>query len=101
MEGEGEVLEYTASRGSPSVVDHSTNAERDDLLAEYLPYCTVVPTPRGLPRIELCPDPGDIPFLQLAIVGRADMFVTGDKALLRMKLGKGRSVVAPDALLNR
>lgn len=62
-----------------------TKAEQDDLLADYLPYCEVVPMLPELPAVPDCRDPLDVPFLQLAVVGRADYLVTGDRDLLSIK----------------
>ncbi|MEA5452385.1 putative toxin-antitoxin system toxin component, PIN family [Leptolyngbya sp. CCNP1308] len=41
--------------------------------------------PPELPAVQDCRDPLDVPFLQLAVVGRADYLVTGDRDLLRLK----------------
>lgn len=57
-------------------------AEQQELLADYLPYCDTVRIPAKPPDIAECRDPFDIPFLQLAAVGKADHLVTGDKDLL-------------------
>jgi uncharacterized protein len=59
-----------------------TSAEREDLLADYLPFCEVVTMPLELPEIPICRDPFDEAFLHLAIVGQADYLVTGDRDLL-------------------
>jgi uncharacterized protein len=59
-----------------------TPTEREDLLADYLPFCETIQTPVELPEIPPCRDPCDEPFLQLAIFGQADYLVTGDKDLL-------------------
>ena len=58
-------------------------SERDDLLADYLPYCesVIVSGPVTVPE---CRDPHDRPFLELAVAGRADALVTGDKDLLAL-----------------
>ena len=56
--------------------------EQDELLADYLPYCRTVPTPAKPPRTPACRDPFDVLFLQLAIVGKAEYLVTGDRDLL-------------------
>ncbi|MDE0214412.1 MAG: putative toxin-antitoxin system toxin component, PIN family [Deltaproteobacteria bacterium] len=60
-----------------------TDQEREDLLADYLPWCetVVVSDP---PVVPLCRDPFDRPFLELALVGRADALVTGDEDLLAL-----------------
>ena len=57
-------------------------AEQQELLGDYLPYCETVRLPPDPPGTLECRDPFDIPFLQLAIVGKADYLVTGDKDLL-------------------
>ncbi|HSM81192.1 MAG TPA: putative toxin-antitoxin system toxin component, PIN family [Nodosilinea sp.] len=62
-----------------------TRIEQDDLLADYLPYCEVVPMLPELPAVPDCRDPLDVPFLQLALAGRADYLVTGDRDLLSLK----------------
>jgi uncharacterized protein len=58
--------------------------EQRELLADYLPYCTSIVTPAKPPRTPPCRDPFDVPFLQLAVVGKADYLVTGDKGLLSL-----------------
>ena len=60
---------------------HLTNEEREDLLADYLPWCESVniSTQTDLPN---CRDPFDRPFLELALAANADALVTGDKDLL-------------------
>ena len=60
-----------------------TAEEQRELLADYLPYCTSVVMPAKPPRTPPCRDPFDVPFLQLAVVGKADYLVTGDKDLLK------------------
>lgn len=57
-------------------------AERESLLAEYLPYSEVVRVPEVPPSVPDCRDPADLPFLQLAVAGRAHWLVTGDRDLL-------------------
>jgi putative PIN family toxin of toxin-antitoxin system len=59
-----------------------TKAEQEDLLADYLPFCETVLMPDVLPVIPDCRDPFDAPFLVLALVGKADYLVTGDRDLL-------------------
>jgi putative PIN family toxin of toxin-antitoxin system len=56
--------------------------EQEQLLADYLPYCTTVRMPTRAPRTPACRDPADLPFLQLAIIGKADCLVSGDRDLL-------------------
>jgi len=58
--------------------------EQQELLADYLPYCTTVRLPARPPRTPPCRDPFDVPFLQLALVGKADYLITGDQDLLSL-----------------
>ena len=60
-----------------------TEPEREDLLADYLPWCetVVVSGPLTVPH---CRDPFDRPFLELALAGRADALLTGDDDLLAL-----------------
>jgi len=61
----------------------STEDQRE-LLADYLPYCTTVRIPARLPATPDCRDKFDLPFLQLAVTGKADYLVTGDQDLLTL-----------------
>lgn len=61
-----------------------TGAEQQELLADYLPYCTTVRMPAKPPRTPVCRDPFDMPFLQLAVTGKAAYLVTGDQDLLSL-----------------
>ena len=56
--------------------------EQQELLADYLPYCATVRMPAKPPAVPECRDTLDLPFLQLAVVGKADYLVTGDQDLL-------------------
>jgi putative PIN family toxin of toxin-antitoxin system len=67
------VLGYPKFRLSPQ--------EREELLADYLPFAQVVTLPDPAPAVPACRDPFDLPFLQLAAVGKATL-VSGDRDLL-------------------
>lgn len=56
--------------------------EQQELLADYLPYCTTVTIPDPPPKTPPCRDAFDVPFLQLALAGKAKVLVTGDQDLL-------------------
>lgn len=56
--------------------------DQQELLADYLPYCTTMRMPAKLPATPDCRDKFDLPFLQLAVAGKADYLVTGDQGLL-------------------
>ena len=59
-------------------------ADHQELIADYLPYCTTVRMPAKPPATPACRDPLDVPFMQLAIVGKADYLVSGDHDLLSL-----------------
>lgn len=56
--------------------------EQQELLADYLPYCETVQIPVPPPNTPACRDPFDVPFLQLAMAGKAKALITGDQDLL-------------------
>ena len=68
------VLAYPKFKLSPD--------EKQELLADYLPCCTIVSIPNPPPETPACRDGFDVPFLQLAVSGKADALVTGDQDLL-------------------
>lgn len=58
--------------------------EQQELLADYLPYSETIRIPEPLPVVPPCRDPLDLPFLHLAVAGRARALVTGDADLLAL-----------------
>jgi putative PIN family toxin of toxin-antitoxin system len=76
-----------------------TRLEHENLLADYLPYCEVVPMPTELPAVPDCRDPLDVPFLQLVSVGRANYLVTGDRDLLSLKADFAVPIVKVESFL--
>ena len=75
-----------------------TDAEREDLLADYLTYAeTVVVSP--VPIVPACRDRFDRAFLELALAGRADALVTGDKDLLVLAGDSPVPIVTPPSPL--
>ena len=50
--------------------------EREELLADYLPYCRSVRIPARLPKLPQCRDANDQMFIELAAVGKSDFLVT-------------------------
>jgi len=61
-----------------------TAPDRDDLLADYLPWCETVTASVPPPAVPQCRDPFDQPFLVLALAGHAEALVTGDRDLLAL-----------------
>jgi uncharacterized protein len=76
-------------------------AEREELLADYLPYCTVISMLRRAPKVPACRDACDVPFLQLAVVGKADYLVSGDKDLLAIASRFSCPIITPADFLAR
>lgn len=73
------VLAYPKFKLSPE--------EQQELLADYLPYCQTVRIPEPPPKTPACRDAFDVPFLQLAIAGKAKALITGDQDLLALAGG--------------
>ena len=73
--------------------------EREELLADYLPYCRSVRIPARLPKLPQCRDANDQMFIELAAVGQADWLVTGDKGLLVLAPAFGQRIVTAEAFL--
>lgn len=78
-----------------------SSADRDELLADYLPYCRSVRIPARLPELPQCRDPDDQMFIGLAHAGRADFLVTGDKDLLALALLLRVPIETADVFLER
>ncbi len=55
--------------------------DQRELLGDYLPWCASVRMPAKPPAIPKIRDPFDQPFLELALIGKADYLVTGDADL--------------------
>ena len=74
--------------------------DRDDLLADYLPWCVIITVPGGI-DVPHCRDPNDRPFLELAVVASADAIVTGDADLLAMSSVFTIPILSPAELQGR
>jgi len=75
-------------------------ALREELLQEYEQLCTLVPIPDP-PRIRACRDPRDNKFLEVAVHGKADLIVTGDRDLLDLNPFHGIAILTPAEYLER
>jgi uncharacterized protein len=78
-----------------------TKEDRDELLADYLPYATTVRIPEPPPHVPECRDPLDIMFLHLAAAGKAKALVTGDRDLLALAGQTKFEILTLDAFLAR
>lgn len=74
--------------------------EQQELLADYLPYVVAVRIPQPPPTVPLCRDPFDMPFLHLAVAGRAHALVTGDADLLTLARVGRCPIMTPDAFVS-
>ena len=59
-----------------------SQAEQDELLADYLPYTETARIPQPPPQVPECSDVLDEPFMHLAVAGNAQVLVSGDRDLL-------------------
>jgi putative PIN family toxin of toxin-antitoxin system len=73
--------------------------EQEELLADYLPYCKTVSIPAPPPATPPCRDAFDVPFLELALAGKADALVTGDKDLLSLSGSLECPILSADQFL--
>jgi putative PIN family toxin of toxin-antitoxin system len=64
-------------------------AEQHELLADVMPWMQVVRVPNPPPMVPACRDPHDLPFLQLAVAGKASALVSGDHDLLSLAGARG------------
>ncbi len=76
-----------------------TKEDRDELLADYLPYATTVRIPEPPPHVPECRDTFDTMFLHLAAAGKAKALVTGDRDLLALAGKTKFEIVTLDAFL--
>lgn len=61
-----------------------SHAERDELLADYLPYAETVRIPQPPPVVPDCRDVLDLPLMHLAVAGKAQVLVSVDRDLLNI-----------------
>ena len=59
-----------------------SKAEQEELLADFLPYAQTVRMTQPPPVVPECRDAMDLPFMQLAVAGQAQVLVSGDRDLL-------------------
>ncbi len=86
------VLAYPKFRLSP--------ADQDELLADYLPYAETVRIPQPPPTVPDCRDALDLPFMHLAVAGKAQVLVSGDRDLLAIAAEFERASSCPIVTLN-
>jgi uncharacterized protein len=69
--------------------------DRNEVLADYLPYCEIVDPKKKCPTV--CRDSKDQPFLDLAHAGKANVLVTGDRDLLVLAERTVFAIESPEA----
>lgn len=74
--------------------------EQEELLADYLPYCKTVRIPNPPPKTPACRDAFDVPFLELALAGKAKALVTGDQDLLALAGGFACPILSAEQFIN-
>lgn len=72
-----------------------TPEDREELLADYLPFGEVVAPWKRSPVVPVCRDEHDRVFLELAAVGGAGWLVTGDQDLLSLSGQATFQIIAP------
>lgn len=75
--------------------------DQHELLADYLPYCTTVNLPETLPESVQCRDEHDLPFLHLALIGKAKYLISGDADLLTLAASFRCSIVTAEEFIGR
>lgn len=76
-----------------------TSGEREELLADYLPFGEVVAPWQETPAVPPCRDEQDRIFLELATVGVAQWLVTGDRDLLSLSRQVQFRIIEPAAAI--
>ena len=77
-----------------------TTADREELLADYLPCCDSVDVGEP-PPVPECRDPFDRIFLEVALAGRAEALITGDGDLLALASAFPVAMLTPRAFAKR
>jgi putative PIN family toxin of toxin-antitoxin system len=87
----GTVAELVRVLGYPKF--RLSAGEQEELLADYVPWVQAVRIPSPPPAAPACRDPLDLPFVHLAIVGKASAGVSGDRDLLALAGVRGLCAV--------
>lgn len=72
-----------------------SSEDREELLADWLPFVESVVVPARVPRIPSLRDPDDLKFLALARHARADAVVSGDADLLAVRAQFDITILPP------
>ena len=80
----------------PKFDRYVSRALREEFLTTLPEFATRVAI---VERIEACRDPRDDKFIETAVNGHADFLVTGDRALLAMRVFRSVVIVSPTGYL--
>lgn len=83
---------------SPKFDRYVPRERRDALLLRLSPLIEIVEV---VQRIQACRDPDDDKFLEVAVNGRADVVVSGDRDLLDLASFRRIAILTPAAYLDR
>jgi putative PIN family toxin of toxin-antitoxin system len=83
---------------APKFDRYVSREERDSLLLRLAPLVEIVEV---VQEVRASRDPNDDKFLEVAVNGRADVIVTGDKDLLELNPFRGIAILTPAAYLTR
>jgi putative PIN family toxin of toxin-antitoxin system len=72
-----------------------SQAEQDELLADYLPYAETVRIAQQLPTVPDCRDVLDLPLMHLVVACKAQVLVSGDRDLLAIAAEFERASLCP------
>ena len=104
----GDMLMVTASEllaelhrvlAYPRLQRYYTDGQRERFVAMVMALSEIVDLPETIPQI--CRDPNDDMFIACAVVGGADVIVSGDNDLLTLKHMGDIAILSPGASLER
>lgn len=72
-----------------------SSSDRRELLSDYLPFCEVIERTRRSNIV--CRDVNDQPFIDLALSGKAELLISGDRDLLALAARTRFLIETPEA----
>ena len=78
-----------------------SSTEQQSLLNDYLAYIQTINNIEKKTDPIVCRDINDVMFLELAIAGKADYLITGDKDLLAVQQKFSFKIITPAAFINK
>ena len=98
VRSEDTFLELVATLEKPRLQKYLTAKDKIDFLANFLLSTKPFPI---FERIEICQDPGDNMFLELAVSCQAKCIVTGDDDLLRLNPFRTIPIISVSNFINQ